>query len=161
MMDVKVQRRILSLIFLLLGASTQVCTAAPTPEKIPLCDLQQTAKQGEKRAVEVVGIYITGYEGSVLTDATCPSQSTWVEFDLQSTSNKGQLRRLLDSSGKADVVLEGDFYGPGVPDPKLPQSIRKSYQPGWGHLGAFKTKLVVHVIRSVKPVPANHPGNGA
>lgn len=130
----------------------KVCVAAPTPEKVPLCELQRTAKQGEQKSVQVEGIYITGYEGSVLTDATCPSQSTWVEFDLQSTTNKEQLRSILDIAGKAEVVFEGEFYGPGVPDPKLPQAIRKSYKPGWGQLGAFLTKLVVHAIKSAKPM---------
>ena len=137
----------------------QVSTAAPTPDKVPLCDLQRTAKQGEQRSVQVGGIYITGFEGSVLTDAACPDQSTWVELDLKSTANKEQLRSMLDTAGKADVVFEGEFYGPGMPSPNLPEAIRKSYQPGWGHLGAFKTKLVVHAIQSVKPVPADHPAS--
>jgi len=135
--------------------NVNVCVAAPTPDEVPLCDLQRTAKQGEQRSVQVGGIYITGYEGSVLTDATCPSQGTWVELDLKSTANREQLRSMLKKAGKAYVVFEGDFYGPEVPDPKLPEAIRKSYQPGWGHLGAFRTKLVVHAIKSVKPVPVD------
>jgi TonB family protein len=121
--------------------------------------LQRIAKQGEQRSVQVGGIYITGFEGSVLADAACPDQSTWVELDLKSTANKEQLRSMLDAAGKADVVFEGEFYGPGMPSPNLPEAIRKSYQPGWGHLGAFKTKLVVHAIQSVKPVSADHPGS--
>jgi hypothetical protein len=139
--------------------NVKVCVAAPTPEKVPLCDLQRTAKQGEQRSVQVGGIYVSGFEGSVLTDATCPDQSTWVEFNLESTTNKEQLRSMLDTAGKADVVFVGEFYGPGVPSPNLPDAIRKSYQPGWGHLGAFRTKLVVRAIQSVKPVPADHPGS--
>lgn len=148
----KVQRRILWLLPLLLGVNIQVGTAAPTPDKVPLCDLQRTTKQGEQRSVQVEGIYITGFEGSVLTDAACPDQSTWVELDLKSTANKEHLRSILDTAGKADVVFEGEFYGPGMPSPNLPEATRKSYQPGWGHLGAFRTKLVVHAIKSVKSV---------
>jgi len=131
-----------------------VYATAQKTERGRLCDLQRTAKQGEQRSVQVGGIYITGYEGSVLTEATCPSQSTWVEFDLQSATNKEQLRSMFDTAGKADVVFEGEFYGPGLPDPNLPEAVKKSYQPGWGHLGAFRTKLVVRAIRSVKPLPA-------
>jgi len=52
----------------------------------------------------------------------------------------------MDTSGKVNVVFEGEFYGPPEPDPKLPESIRKVYHPGGGHLGSFKTKLVVSVI---------------
>jgi hypothetical protein len=158
-MDMKAQRRILWLLPLLFGMNIQVSTAAPTPEKVPLCVLQRTAKQGEQRPVQVAGIYITGYEGSVLTDAACSSQSTWVELNLESTANKEHLRSMLDTAGEADVVFVGEFYGPGVPSPNLPEAIRKSYQPGWGHLGAFRTKLVVHVIQSVKHAPADHPGS--
>ena len=139
--------------------SLQVCTAAQKASEAHLCDLQRTAKQGEQRSVQVDGIYSNGFEMGVLSDATCPSEHTWVELDLQSTANKEMLRSILDTAGQADVVFEGELYGPGIPDPKLPEAIRKSYQPGWGHLGAFRTKLVVHAILSVKPVGAtDRPG---
>jgi len=67
---------------------------------------------------------------------------------------------MLGQSKRAYVVLEGEFYGPPLPDPKLPEPIRKSYHPGWGHLAAFKTKLVVHTIRDVKAVPPDHSVQG-
>jgi hypothetical protein len=86
----------------------------------------------------------------VLTDPACASQHTWVELELQSTANKEVLQSILNWNGHATVVFEGEFFGPAHPDPKLPEAIRKADHPGWGHLGAFMTKLVVHVIRSVK-----------
>jgi len=153
----KGQRKILWLLPVLLGVNLQVCIAAPTPDKAPLCDLQRTAKQGEQRSVQVGGIYTDGFEMGVLTDTACPSEHTWVELDLQSTTNKEALRSVLDTAGQADVVFEGEFYGPEVPDPKLPEAVRKSYQPGWSHLGAFRTRLVVHAIQSATAVPADHP----
>jgi hypothetical protein len=79
-----------------------------------------------------------------------------VELDLQSTSNKEMLRSILDTAGQADVVFEGEFFGLGAPDPNLPEAIRKSYQHSWGQLGAFRTKLVVHAIHSLEPVPGDH-----
>jgi hypothetical protein len=158
-MDMMAQKRILWLLPLLLGINVPFCTVAPTPEKVPLCGLQRAAKQGERRSVRVGGIYSGGFEMSVLTDPACPSEHTWVELDLQSTTNKETLRSLVDTAGRADVVFDGEFYGPGIPDPKLPEAIRKSYQPGWGHLGAFRTKLVVHAIQNVKPAPADHPAS--
>jgi hypothetical protein len=97
-----------------------------------------------------LGVYSDGLEMGVLTDPACPSQHTWVELDLRSTAKKEILRSVLNSRGQANVLFEGEFFGPGRPDPNLPEAIRKSYEPGWGHLGAFKTKLVVHLIRSVK-----------
>jgi hypothetical protein len=122
-----------------------------------LCALQEGVAEGEHLTVQVAGTYILGLDQGPLEDAACPTQSTWVELALQSDRKKEKLRRLLDHSGKAHVVFLGEFYGPGVPDPKLPEAIRKSYHPGWGHLGAFRTKLVVHAIRTVQTVPVDHP----
>ena len=147
----KAKREIHWILVFLFALTLQVIVAAPAPEKVSLCGLQHAAKQGERRFVQVGGIYSDGLEMGVLTDAACPSEHTWVELDLQSTTNKRKLRTILETAGQADVVFEGEFYGPGVPDAKLPEAIRKSYHPGWGHLGAFKTKLVVHSIRDVKP----------
>jgi hypothetical protein len=145
------QKKIRWLLVLLLVMN--VYTGASTPDKVRLCDLQRTAKQGEQRSVRVRGIYSDGFEMGVLTDAACPSDHTWVELDLRSTANKEKLRSMLDRAGQADVVFDGEFYGPGIPDPGLPESIKKSYHPGWGHLGAFRTKLVVHTIQQVKAAP--------
>jgi len=138
------------LVWLLVGVSTPMYAAESAPGKASLCDLQRAAKEGAQRSVQVAGIYSNGLEMGVLTDPACPSQHTWVELDLRSTANKEALRSILDSKGHAEVVFEGEFFGPARPDPNLPEAIRKSNHPGWGHLGAFKTKLVVHVIRRVK-----------
>ena len=75
---------------------------------------------------------------------------------MRSKENKNKLRELLSRSRRAYVEVEGEFYGPPLPDPKLPEAIKKDYHPGWGHLAAFKTKLVVHAIRDVKAVPTDH-----
>jgi hypothetical protein len=68
---------------------------------------------------------------------------------LRSQENKGKLRKLLDRSRQARVVIEGEFYGPPLPAPKLPEAIKNQYHPGWGHLAAFPTKIVVYRIDSV------------
>jgi len=159
-MDTQAPIRTFWLLPFLLCVGVQVCIATPTRDKMSLCDLQRTAKQGEQRQVQVGGIYSDGFEMGVLTDAACPHEHTWVELDLHSTTNKRTLRSILNTAGQAEVVFQGEFYGPGVPDPKLPEAIKKSYEPGWGHLGAFRTKLVVYEIQSVKPVPAGHPVAG-
>lgn len=137
-------------VLVLIGVSLQISGAQSAPGKASLCDLQRGAKEGERRSVQVAGIYSSGLEMGVLTDPTCSSQHTWVELDLRSRANKEVLRSILDSKGQASVVFEGEFFGPERPDPNLPEAIRKSDHPGWGHLGAFKTKLVVHLIRGVR-----------
>jgi hypothetical protein len=53
------------------------------------------------------------------------------------------------------VLVEGEFYGPPLPDPKLPENIRRAYHGRWGHLGCCRTKLVVHAILEVGTAPAD------
>ena len=89
---------------------------------------------------------------SVLTDPACPSRHTWVELALKSQRNRSKLKQLMYESGKATVEFTGEFYGPPNPDDRLPASIKKGYHPGWGHLGAFRTKLVVFEIDSASMV---------
>ena len=92
-------------------------------EAMSLCSLQQKAAEGNHEAVRVAGIFSEGLDLGTLQDVTCPNEITWVELDLRSRRNKGKLRSLLYHSRQAYVVLDGEFYGPPVPDPKLPEAI--------------------------------------
>jgi hypothetical protein len=91
-----------------------------------------------------------GVDMGVLTNSACPTGYTWVELALQSNQNRNKYVQTLKNSGHAQVVFSGEFYGPPAPDSHLPDSIRRNYHPGWGHLGAFQTKLVVYKIESVE-----------
>jgi hypothetical protein len=135
-------------------------TVPKEPEAKSLCSLQQTVTEGNHETVRVSGIYREGPELGVLEDVACPKEGTWVELELRSHENKKKLYKLLDHSRRASVMFEGEFYGSPLPDPKLPETIKRNYHPGWGHLSAFKTKLVVYAIREVRPAPAE-PTNGA
>jgi hypothetical protein len=115
--------------------------------------LQEKIAQGDHVEVQVSGIYSSGLDQGVLEDSSCPSQSSWVELALQSSRNKDKLKKILDAGREARVVFEGDFYGPPKVDEKLPEAVQKAYHPGWGHLAAFKSKIVVHAILEVAPVP--------
>lgn len=134
--------------FLGLLMASSVCLSAQTQND--LCNLQSTLKTGEHRTVEVAGTFLSGPETSTLTSTKCPDQ-TWVEFDLHSQVNNKKLDEALKHENEVFVVLAGEFYGPPEPDSHLPEGIRKNYHPKWGHLG-YKTKLVVHAIREVKPL---------
>ena len=85
-----------------------------------LCALQETITPGEHVAAEVSGVYYAGLDMGPLDDPACPKQATWVELALTSNVNKEELRKRLDHVGRAYVVLQGEFYGPGMPDPRLP-----------------------------------------
>ena len=137
-------------------------SAPEAPQKMAsLCSLQQKIGAGDHKSVRVSGIYSAGPDRGVLEDAACPKEGTWVELDLKSEQNKQKLSEVFDHSSRAYVVFEGEFYGPPLPDPKLPEAIRKSYHPGWGRLAAFKTKLVVHAIREVKAAPPERQDNAS
>ena len=144
--------RVLFTTCLVAAVSLAQTTAPQTRENTAsLCVLQKKLADGEHETVRVSGVYGPGLDHTVLEDSSCSTEGTWVELDLRSEHNEQKLRRLLNRSRQAYVVVEGEFYGPPLPDPRLPEAIRKGYHPGWGHLAAFKTKLVVHVIRDVKP----------
>jgi hypothetical protein len=144
--------------------------AAQSPSALQLtslCELQTQVAQGEHRTVRVEGVYLSGLEGQYLVTAGCSGRSTSIEFELKShrlwkqlvrMSNKTDARKQVYGDGDPVLVIfAGEFYGPQVPDPKLPEAIRKNYRPGWDHNNASMTKLVVHAIKSVKPLPVDHP----
>jgi len=145
---------LLSMVGMCVGRS-----APKEPQTESLCSLQQKVSAGNHESVRVSGIYGPGLDHTVLEEPSCSGEGTWVELQLHSNQNKEKLRKMLEQSRRAYVVVEGEFYGPPLPDPKLPEAIRKSYHPGWGHLAAFKTKLVVHAIREVKVAPDKTSGD--
>ena len=142
----QIPRAIVALI--LLGCASLSSNARSKPQS--LCSLPQLAP-GVHQSVRVAAIAQVGTDMGVLTDANCPSvQPTWFELSLKSERNRNKLHNEIEKSGKAAVVLTGELFGPQLPDPKLPESIRNNYHPGWGHLGAFPAKIVVFQIESVR-----------
>jgi len=132
---------------------------AQTVKGMSLCDLQERVAQGDHVHVRIAGVYSAGPENSTLGDPACPVapyRNTWVEFDLQTKRNDKKLRELLEHSQQVYLESEGEFYGPPLPDPKLPQAMQKGFPPHWGHLGCCRTKLVVHTIIQVRAVPTDH-----
>ena len=153
-----------------MGAAITICFVATTclaqtaRKTSSLCSLQEKVAQGEHMNVRVSGVYSVGPENSTLDDPECPVapyQSTWVEFDLQMKRNDKKLRKLLEHSQRVYLVSEGEFYGPPLPDPKMPESLQKTFRAHWGHLGCCRTKLVVHVIWDVKAVPTDQPSGAS
>lgn len=119
-----------------------------------LCSLQRKVGEGDHLAVRVAGVLSVGLDQGILSDAACP-ETTWVELALETKKNRKKLATILDQSRhfEAFAVFEGELYGPPLPDPSLPEAIRKSYRPLWGHLNCCRTKLVVRAILDVGVVP--------
>ena len=159
-------RSILCLLIVGLMAGSLVAQSSPDSQLAPLlCELQTKLAQGEQRNVQVEGVYLSGLEGQYLVTWGCSGRSTAIEFELRTHRLWKKLVRLSNVknrhvAGDGDAVLavfEGEFYGPPVPDAKLPEAIRKNYHPAWDPMNASMTKMVVHAIRSVKPLPPDHP----
>jgi|ERR1700683_380697 len=94
--------------------------AQSTPQQVSvkttsLCVLQKKVAEGKHEAVRVYGTYGPGLDHAVLEDPSCPAEGTWVELALRSDENKEKLRKLLDRSERAYVLMEGEFYGPRYP----------------------------------------------
>lgn len=135
-------------------------------QSVPLlCDLQTHIAQGEHQSVRIEGVYLAGMEGgSYIVVPECSIRSTYVEFELKNHKNWNKLRKLIKSNREKGVIgdgtpvlviFEGEFYGPPATNPTFPEAFKKAYHPGWDSNAL--TKLIVHSIRSVKPLPANHP----
>jgi hypothetical protein len=128
---------------------------------LPLCQALEQVSTGTHKEVVVFAIYEAGEESSFLYDPNCHEgeRSTWVKFALKSKAHDKELDDLLARSRprRAYVQVAGELYGPPSPDPKLPEAIRRKYQPGWGHLSAYRYQLVVRAIHSVRPVPESTP----
>jgi hypothetical protein len=131
-----------------------------------LCDLQMQVAQGEHRTVRVEGVFLGGIEGNAFVNAGCSGRSTYIEFELKNQKHKKRFWHLVDKTNlrmhwigdgyPVLVVFDGEFYGPPVPDPRMPENVRKFYHPPWGNAHEM-TKMVVYSILSVKALPANHP----
>ena len=136
-------------------------------QAVALCELQTKLAQGEQRNVRVEGVYLSGLEGQYLVTSGCSGRSTSIEFELKTHRLWKELVRLSNRTNTAKhvygdgdpilVVFEGEFYGPRVPDPKLPEAFRKNYHPGWDPMNVSMTKMVVHSIWRVQPLPPDHP----
>jgi hypothetical protein len=143
---------------------------AQSPSRLQLsllCELQTNLSQGEHRTVRVEGVYLAGLESQYLVTAGCSGRSTDIEFELKShrlwkrlvkLSNETNTRKRVSGDGDpVRVIFEGEFFGPMLPDSRMPETVRKNYHPGWDSQNASMTKLVVHAILTVEPLPLGHP----
>lgn len=101
-----------------------LCVALMAPQTIAqsnqsissLCDLQSKMVQDEHRTVRVAGVYSARGEAQRLVSPDCSAQSTAIEFDLKSRRLRKRLVRMSNPSNQVQVIFEGEFYGPPVPD---------------------------------------------
>lgn len=155
-------------------AGTNPTAAAAEKEMAPrpsLCDLLSSAGPGDGLEVEIEGRYVVSHEFSFLYDPQSPlcpwdvQPSTSVEFS-SAAKRPDRLEEILRADRRAHVVFNGRLLGPAPPsadDLTLPVMLSYANRIAgrrYGHMGAFRTKLIVEQVVEFSPVPADVPSYG-
>jgi Gram-negative bacterial TonB protein C-terminal len=135
---------------------------------MPLCDLLEHVRNGDKVAATVSGILAVQFELELLYDPSQPlcsldvAPNTWVEFD-KAVRIDDRLERLLRRDYQAYVTLRGVLWGPGAvgpDDPTIPAWVAYARRTGnrrYGHLHGWRTKFVVSEVLDWRPVTDKVP----
>lgn len=142
--------------------------AAMTGTRVDFCGALEAIQPGDQIPVIFSGIYMLGDEHAVFYDPERPlcsgdvQPSTWVEFAPQIEAHR-ELDQILRKARRAHVVLRGDLFGPkrlGPDDPALAVNLAYANRVAgrrYGHLSAFRTKLVVSSVLEASPMPESTP----
>src|ERR1700732_4772771 len=157
--------------FLAAGAgATQHASSVLKQPTTSLCAALQSVDRGHELPIVVSGIFAVGRESQFLWDQLQPSceedvqPSTSVEFskDAEDTTALG---KLLEEDRRAYVTFEGTLFGPAPLKPddlRLGDRVSGNYRTRgttYGHMGAFRTKLVVTRVDAAAQVPGSTPWN--
>jgi Gram-negative bacterial TonB protein C-terminal len=157
-------------VFLAAGAGAAPDAPATKPPTTSLCAALQSVDRGQELPVVISGIFAIGHESQILWDPRQPSceedvqPSTWVEL-AEGAEDTTPLRKLLEEDRRAYVTFAGTLFGPAPlqPDfPRLADPMSASYRTEgttYGHLNAFRTKLVVTRVDAATRVPPSTPWN--
>lgn len=131
-------------------------------EVLYLCQALTEAMPGERVPVLLDGVMLRAFERQAFFDPEqplCPwdvQSSTWVEFS-SSTLGFDELLKILNEIGQAHVTIRGVLYGPPPVPPDSPSVpggvayVNRLASRRYGHLGGFRTKLVVEEVLSATP----------
>jgi Gram-negative bacterial TonB protein C-terminal len=152
---------------LTIAIAISVTTAACASRGDRLCSVLEAIGDGELRKVTLTGLFVGEPELTVLYDPNEPrcgdrvQPAVWVEFDTEKPTE--QLKRILNKTGRAMVVVTGELHGPGtvgvdVPSlqPSVAAAVRVSKQR-YGHMGQFRAKLVVQQVVHASEVNESVP----
>jgi hypothetical protein len=158
-------------------AATAICSPAELcalqehagdEQEIDLCSALEAVGPGERLDVIVSGVVISGFEARFLFDPERPlckwdvQPSTWLEFDLGGLPAAGRPREMLEG-GPAFVKVRGVLLGPPAVPPDDPElspgealARRLSGIRRYGHLGSFRTQLLVRKVLEVGAIAEEH-----
>jgi hypothetical protein len=91
--------------FSVLIGSSLIGVAQEQVRSASLCELQKNVLEGNHQPVRVSGIYLRGYERSVLTASCSNNEGTWVEFELKSKHNRDELSSMLNGKGNEAALF--------------------------------------------------------
>jgi hypothetical protein len=149
----------------------QSSVARPSPPEYRLCEALAAARDDSRTTVSVRGIFVAGGERQILYD---PDQRicdvdvqpiTAIEF-APPFSPDPQFKRILERDGRAYVTFRGDLLGPRATKPDMPAFppiaayANRVADRRYGHLSAFRTKLVVSEVAAFSAVPSDVPAYG-
>ena len=149
------------------GGGAASATVQPTQS---LCGALGQVGTGDRIEVSLSGIFEVSYETEVFYDPgqrVCavdvePATAVVLPPDLVG----GDFSRLLERDHRAYVTFEGILQGPkmvGQDDPSLPimlSYMNRSAGRRYGHMGSFRTQLVVKRVLASTPVSKGAPRYG-
>jgi TonB family protein len=146
------------------AGAAQKASLMTTPRTMSLCAALQSVDRGQELRLVVSGVYVVDFETQILLDpnqVSCDEDvqpRTWVEF-AEGVESPPLLTKLLHEKHRAYVTLEGTLFGPPPLEPddlRLPDKWSASYRlrgTGYGHMNAFRTKMVVNRVDAAARVP--------
>ena len=152
------------------GAGAAPDASATKQPTTSLCAALQSVDRGHELPIVVSGIFAVGRESQFLWDPRQPSceedvqPSTWVEF-AKGAEDTTPLTKLLEKDRRAYVTFEGTLFGPAPLRPdflRLADQLSAAYRTEgttYGHMNAFRTKLVVTRVDAAARVPESAPWN--
>ena len=162
-------------IFLVLGIACATCLGEPqqpqkakVPAKIfSLCELTSNWKIYDHAVVRIKAIYQNVGETSEVYDSDCPNsdKTAWVPRDVENAANKSvkeQLRELIRSDGRAQIIAVGEFDGPKKVDipsntPTGVADLMRSVNSRYGHDNKWNFQFIFSKIERVDSTPASTP----
>jgi hypothetical protein len=149
---------IASLVMVAVMQSAEVYRETEPLDSKNWCFLLENLNAGDVQEVFIEGIILAGEENRAFFDPYQPycsmsvQPSSWVEYEA-SLELPDEFKRLMRENGFVHVRINADLWGPAVfppDDTSLPLDIayakRVAGSQRFGHLGGFRTKVVVKKI---------------
>jgi len=148
------------------AAAYEGCSVKQPAKVLTLCELVGNWRDYHGKPIRVRAMLRVGPEQRWLYDPTCPKNqgSTSVELGKNTKGPVKKMFQLIGKEGRAQVVLEGVFYGPEPygdrVDPKLPAPIRERLEKAprsYGHMGFADYEIQVTRVVEVAKVASDVP----